>query len=308
MNHPPTAAVASAAPTPIRTSAATSPSAAVVVGVAPDGSGTSAVVWAVEDAEREGHQLRMVTAHARASTDGPLGRHDLLTLARRLSLRPLEHREIDAPAATALLAAAADASLLVIGRRELTGLYRRLVGGISLSVSARAPIPIVVVPEPWMQPEMSAAPIVLGIEPRRHRRGTSTVRTGDPARAAIDFAFARVARMRVPLHVVAAVRAGPDAMDRGQLEHRLESWISAYPTVEVRVRTLATCPTSALHIAAQDADAQLVVVGRHCGDRPPGGGLGATTRALLRDLRRPLAVIPPAPVTPPTSPPTPKEK
>lgn len=278
----------------------------VVVGVAPDGTGTSAVVWAVEEAEHDGDPLRMVTAHARSRTDGPPGRHDLLTLARRLTLRPLEHREVEAPAADALLQAARDASLLVIGRRELSGLHRRLVGGTSLSVSARTPIPVVVVPEPWIQPEMSAAPIVLGLEPRGHRRGTSAEQTGDPARAAIDFAFARAARMRVPLHVVAAVRARSDAMDRGQLEHRLQTWISAYPTVEVRLRTVAAGPTSALHTAAQDA--QLVVVGRHCGDRPPGGGLGATTRALLRDLRRPIAVIPPARLTPPTTPPTPKEE
>ena len=53
-------------------------------------------------------------------------------------------------------AAAADADLVVVGRQGLTGVTRRLVGGVTEAILHRSPVPVFVVPDGDLAPETAA--------------------------------------------------------------------------------------------------------------------------------------------------------
>jgi nucleotide-binding universal stress UspA family protein len=277
----------------------------IVVGADPRGRSTSAVVWAAEEAQRTGHQLVVVTAHDDPLSAADVQRHGMVSLARRLTLSDVTFHDASGSPAAALLtsAQAADVELLVVGRRSLGAAPRAVIGRTSRAVAGRAQVPVIVVPEPWIQPSMSSAPIVVGV-------GAPDVSTGDlndrrRDEAALAWAFERAAQVHVPLIVVSAWEMPPiyswSPADVQALRHRhdatlderLVSWCRSYPRLEVIGRSL---PEPA-HLALLDAskEAQLTVVGRHPSAQLGGFSLGGTTRNVLNGAERPVAVVPQAP-------------
>jgi nucleotide-binding universal stress UspA family protein len=273
----------------------------IVVGADVRGRSTSAVVWAAEEAQRTGHPLLVVTAHDDTPTP-PDGQHGLEGLARRLTLSEVAFRDVVGDPADTLLAAAtdADAALVVVGRRSLGAPQRVLVGSTSRMVAGRSPLPVVVVPEPWIQPTMSSAPVVAGIG----SPGVSTGDLADPARddAVLAFAFARAAQLHAPLIVVSSWELpsiyswSPSDVEGWRrrydaaLDERLASWCRQYPDLEVIARSQAV----PAHLALLDASkvAQLTVLGRHAHAHLPGFALGSTLRHVLGGTDRPVAVVP----------------
>ena len=138
----------------------------IVVGVDTRGRSVSALVWAVEEAERDGTALTLVAARPdSAAGRDPLGQHDVATLARRLTVTDVKTQQIGGDPVGVLLRAAAEADLIAVGCRSLRPAERMVVGGTSQAVARWSPVPVVVVPEQWMQPSMATAPIVAGIRP-----------------------------------------------------------------------------------------------------------------------------------------------
>ncbi len=273
----------------------------IVVGADARGRSTSAVVWAAEEAQRTGHPLLVVTAHDRpqASVDE---QHGLGSLARRLTLSDVAFHDVVGSAAAALLASARDAQaeLLVVGRRSSGTVRRTLVGGTSRAVAGEAQVPVIVVPEPWIQPSMSSAPIVAGVtSPDLSSEGSVDPRHDE---AVLAFAFERATQMRVPLIVVSAWEMpniytwSPADVARwrhryaSSLDERLAPWCRQYPGLEVIARSL---PEPA-HIALLDAskEAQLTVVGRRSRAHLSAFSLGSTARSVLHGTERPVAVLP----------------
>jgi nucleotide-binding universal stress UspA family protein len=268
----------------------------IVVGVDRSGRSASAVVWAADEAEHSGRSLRLVCATADGSPDAG-SEPDLVRLGRRLALADLECVVETGDAQEVLLASAADASLLVVGRRGMGTAQRLVVGSTSVAVAGRAPVPTVVVPEQWMQPTMASAPVVVGIEPGDK---------GGPSAAddeVLAFAFSRAVEMRVPLIVVSAW-AGPALLawsprDVGgsrariedALEARLAPWRVRHRDVEVVARAVAEPAAHALREAATVG--QLTVIGRHSTLRPHAFRLGSTAREVLHHAERPVVVVPP---------------
>jgi nucleotide-binding universal stress UspA family protein len=281
----------------------------IVVGADVRGRSTSAVVWAAEEAQRTGHPLLIVTALDQPPADHDAGQHGMASLARQLTLSDVAfHEAVGNPVHTLLTSAKnADTELLVVGRRSVAA-PRMLVGSTSRSVVGRAQVPVVVVPEPWIQPTMSSAPIVVGVESPE----LTTEDIVDPTRddAVLAFAFKRAHRMRVPLIVVSAWEMpniytwSPADVARwrhryaSSLDERLAPWCARYPSLEVVARSL---PEPA-HLAVLDASriAQLTVVGRHSSPHLGGFRLGSTARSVLNAAERPVAVIP-APFEDPAS-------
>jgi nucleotide-binding universal stress UspA family protein len=264
----------------------------VVVGVDAVGRSTSAVVWAAEEADRTGAALHLVSAGDQRA-DGPLAA-GAASLARRLTMAELACRVVSGRPVDVLVDQASSASLLVLGRRRRGMAVRMVSGSTSLSVAGRSPAPVVVVPEQWIQPSMSTAPVVVGVSPDLDE---------EPRDAAVlDFAADRAQRLRVPLVVVGAwdvpsIRAGSPAdirAGRARHERALERQVGpvrrAFPDLEIAVRAVAEPPGQALLDAGRIG--QLTVVGRHPRRRADGFSMGATARDVLNRTERPVAVVP----------------
>ncbi len=276
-------------------------SAPILVGVDARGRSTSAVVWASEEAERTKSPLRLITVHeGAAGTEDPQATHGLAALARRLTLSDVQYVAAAGSPTEVLLEQAQGASMLVVGRRGLVPAQRLLVGSTSLALSGRSPVPVVVVPEPWIQPSLSSAPVLVGVTAIDLTRDDDE----DPTResAVLAFAVERAARLRVPLIVVSAwevpslyswspadVAACRERYDDA-LERLMAPWREQHPDLEVVTRSVAEPPAQALTEASKIC--QLVVVGQHLGPHLGRIGVGSTTAHVLDHATRPVAVVP----------------
>lgn len=270
----------------------------VVVGLDHRGRSTSALVWAVEEVERAGATLTLLSAHPEGTTSAPGSGHDLDALAARLTLAEVTRRDVAGAPVTSLLDAASEADVIVVGCRSMAPAQRMILGGTSLAVARWSPVPVVVVPEAWIQPSMADAPIVAGVRPMQVEGQRGSVERDHEV---LDFCFARAAALGVPIAVVSAweiptvLAWSPDDIQQMRSEHdraltrRLAAWRETYPQVEVTVHSVAEGPDQALLDASKVA--QMVVVGRHH-SATLSGLIGTTTRRVLRHASRPVAVIP----------------
>jgi nucleotide-binding universal stress UspA family protein len=269
----------------------------IVVGVDTRGRSASALVWAAAEADRGEAALILVTARRDEATSEPAGDHDLGALAGRLTSGEVEMREAEGDAVEALLRAASEADLLVVGCRSMRPTQRMVVGSTSRAVACWSPVPVVVVPEAWMQPTMASSPVVAGVRPP----GTDGGNGDENDAEVLGFAFDRASALAVPLVVVSAWEI-PDALawspqdierERSHyddaLSRRLAPWRARYPRLEVVARNVAENPDHALLDASHVA--QMVVVGRHH-SAALSGLLGHTARHVLRNSTRPVAVVP----------------
>jgi len=113
-----------------------------------------------------------------------------------------------------------------------------------------------VAPEPWLQPSMSTAALVVRVDMRR--AGWAELPEGrEPGTSALEFAFHRADLLRVPL---------------------------------VALRCVFVTPRRALSDAARLA--RLTLLGGHTGDPLRGTQLGFTVRTFLHQAQRPVALVP----------------
>lgn len=216
-------------------------------------------------------------------------------------------QQTEEQAVPALLAAAENSELLVLGSRGLGGLAGFLVGSVSLAVVARSSRPVVLIragesaanedlPEAAEAVSTATAyrDVVLGLDLQ------------DPEDAVTGFAFEAAQRRAADLRVVhgwslpaaygygAAMDAGLDDELAEQVRHRLTDvlrpWKDKYPGVEVREQ--AVVGGAGRHLVHASRDAALVVVGRKNRRSPVGGHIGPVTHAALQHACAPVAVIP----------------
>ncbi|MGW7445372.1 universal stress protein [Kitasatospora sp. NPDC054795] len=277
----------------------------VLAGV--DGSPQSAAAahWAAAEAVRRGASLRLVHAWPWL-TDGVSSFADAddlpeavrRTLAeaaadirgRHPDLAVETDAVLDAPV-DGLLAAAAEAELLVLGSRGRGGFTGLLLGSVSMSVAGRSTVPLVVVRE---EGEAGAGEVVVGVDAHT------------PETEVLAFAFReaalRGARVRAvhgwelpPVFgyaggaVPAAELAQLEALEAKLLSLALAGPREQHPEVEV-VEDVQIGAARALVEAS--AGAALVVVGR--GRRPVefGPRLGRVAHAVLHHAEAPVAVVP----------------
>ncbi|MFD5813849.1 universal stress protein [Streptomyces sp. NPDC127038] len=271
-----------------------------------DGSPESlaAAHWAAREALRRGTALRLVHAwqwhepsagSARSDVPRRDRAEDLLTgvadglCAAHPGLRVLGRPAEDAPV-TALLAAADEADLLVLGSRGLGGATGYLLGSISQRIVSRSPVPVV---------------LVRAGTPDRDREVVLGLGTGQTYDEVVAFAF-HAARLRgAVLHAV-HVYGAPDPVTAPRLaredgprllaEHEqavvaaLGPWCGKFPDVPVAETVLEGRPGADLVRAA--AGAALVVVGRRERESRFGTYLGPVAHAALHHADCPVAVVP----------------
>lgn len=290
----------------------------VVAGV--DGSARSlaAADWAAREAALRHATLRLV--HAIPSAPGlvmpvaaaevwqPVGeemlQHAVASLRERYPRLVVRSEQVSGSPAETLLAAAADAGLLVVGARGAGGFDGLVMGSVALRAAAAALCPVVVVPEPHAgtgdAEEMAdSARVVAGL----------AAHTADAtADATADFAFAaalghdallRVVRAwALPAAAVSPLMLDVTEGDRADWEDQevlllsdaLRPWQEKYPEVAVQPDVRLLHPAMALVTASSDAE--LLVIGRRTEPRAPEGRLGPVAHAVLHHARCPVAVVP----------------
>ncbi|WP_393099857.1 universal stress protein [Streptomyces sp. LN325] len=228
-------------------------------------------------------------------------------LRRRYPDLRISADQVDGQPVPVLLAAAADAELLVLGSRGLSGIGGFMVGSVALSVVARAANPVVLVraEEPnGSDPRPTEPPfgeVVLGLDLRR------------PADALLEFAFDAAARRASALTVVhgwtvpayygldagfgytsGAVTPGLGGELAVQetigLTDALRPWREKFPGVEVTEKSVSG--GAAHHLVEAASGAGLVVIGRRSRDSAIGTHLGPVAHAVMHHAAAPVVVVP----------------
>lgn len=283
----------------------------VVVGV--DGSDPSmaAVRWAAAEAASRRISLRIVHAEAslaRSPQGSPGGSlheewvRDRIATACRETAERYPEVEISGGATTetavkALLEAAQDGELLVLGSRGIGAASGFMTGSVALPVVAHAAGPTVLVRQDW-HPDTADddLPVVVGVD-LDHRF--------DPV---LEFAFATAHRTRSPLRVVhmwrrSSVYAYPSALPdpkvgadlkavaQENLASALGKWRARHPEVEVErvLRDGEVAPG----LLEEAAGARLLVGGRRMHKHLMFPTLiGPVTHALMHHAIAPVAIVP----------------
>ncbi|MEU9139767.1 universal stress protein [Streptomyces sp. NPDC048404] len=294
----------------------------VVVGVDGSAESLAAAVWAAREAERRDRPLHLVHArdwHPRRQEGEIVGaaqRHLARSSLRRAQERVhaecpdvrLTDEQTEGPATAALLKAADEADLMVLGSRGLSGFTGFLVGSVALGVVAKATRPVVLV-----RADEQAAD-----EHLPARDGSPSTDTGhrdvvlaadldDACDEVIEFAFEAARLRHARLRAVHAWHAaGPVGLGSGDialveeswqgeewlgfLKAVLQVWRDKYPDVEVLETVVEDRPSTALVRAATGAS--LLVVGHRLAERPLGPRTGPVTHAAIHHVGCPVAVVP----------------
>ncbi|MFE6552237.1 universal stress protein [Streptomyces sp. NPDC057746] len=295
----------------------------VIVGVDGSAESLAAAEWAAREAVRRERPLRMVHAwnwHLAQGDGGDRANAAQRHLARRV-LRQASERvrnavpgvqltdeQLEGPATEALVKAAEQAELLVLGSRGLSGFTGFLVGSVAMGTVAKATRPVILVradeeAEDEHFPGDDGKPsthtryrdVVLGIDLR------------DPCDEVIKFAFEAAGQRHARLRVVyawqspSAISLGPGDIalmrnpQQGEewrefLSAVLQIWRDKYPETEVLETVVEGKAATALARAASPAS--LLVLGRRTAERPTVPRLGPVTHAAVHHVGCPLAVVP----------------
>jgi nucleotide-binding universal stress UspA family protein len=260
----------------------------VVVGV-PDDDVDDTLRFAVQEASRHDCGIHLVHTHepGQAAWGAEVLRRVRARAEDLAPALPVSGQLVAGMPVDALLAAAADARLAVVRRRDILHLFRILTG----ERAAAARVPVVCVPPGWDVRADDQRPVTVGVEYLARAEGL--------LRAATLLAAERATRLRV-LHVQPPPRrtdrifedrlgAEWDATVRADLEHALAR-CGAESTTSIDVQHGQ--PAVALLAAA--AGSQLLVLGRNDPAALGGPRLGRAARAVLHDSPAPVLLVPPA--------------
>jgi nucleotide-binding universal stress UspA family protein len=275
----------------------------VVVGYDGSPDGDVALAWATGHVRATTRRLRVLVATVEAAdvvelttTTPDERRKRVLDRAAELTASLEEGQArvdtVDQAPAPALIAASADAQLLVLGARGHGAVYGLLMGSVSQHVARHASCPVVVVRRPH-SPESDR--VVVGVDGSEH------------GRAALRFAFEHVDQYGGTLTVLAvssyaAMIEGSALFGYGRAypaDYRSEirSWLheelrelrAEYPSVEATTEVAVGSPARLLADASRAAS--LVVVGSRGRGEFAGLLLGSTSTSVLHHAECPVAVV-----------------
>ncbi|MDX3451722.1 universal stress protein [Streptomyces sp. ME02-8801-2C] len=286
-----------------------------VVTVGLDGSPESlaAARWAADEAEKRRLTLRLLhawpllapePAHASSEVDQNYWAKRLVHTARaELQARhpglTVVGSLVADDAQEALLQAASESEMIVLGSRGLEAHVSYFLGDVSMPVVARAERPAVLV---------RAESPAQGAHPAPAGHVVVALKLHAPSDDLLDFAFLTAAVREVPLlavhgrsvplhaHVPWGVdHAATDEMTRdaqGELSRALRPWREKYPQVDVADSIRLANPGKAVVQAAEGA--ALLVVGRRAHRHRHGVAphLGPVAHAAIHHGHCPVAVVP----------------
>ncbi|MFG2205705.1 universal stress protein [Streptomyces sp. NPDC048638] len=212
---------------------------------------------------------------------------------------------VGSEAEPALLRAAGESQMLVLGSRAVGAWESYVLGDVSLDVVGRAEGPVVLVRAPRTAPPRD--PVGAEAPPvAREPRIVLGMSLRAPCERLLAFAFdaaagrgiplAAVHGRPLPLHAYAPWGVDPDvAADvvkeaDAELRAALRPWRERFPDVAVQMTVLPENPARALVQTAPGAE--LLVVGRRPHGRAPAPRVGAVAHAAIHHVTCPVAVVP----------------
>lgn len=268
----------------------------VLVGLGYDDEGRHELDWAAREALTHNLPLRVLRAHDPTdvpeawipSTDSMLSadaraaaQHALDTAFAHLRQYWPEVRVAGAPVeddpARALIAGSANATVTVVGGRQLSALGAAVLGSVSTAVVAGAIGPVVVVGRHALDARGRRA-VVVGVD--------GSAATDDT----LAFAFDYATRHGRPLDAIYCHPSRHVEPERGAdwVTGLVAAWRDKYPHVDVTASVVAGRPIDALVTAAAGAD--LLVVGPRARRRRP-ALLGSVSQGVLHHAHCPVAVV-----------------
>ncbi|OIK24439.1 universal stress protein [Streptomyces malaysiense] len=274
----------------------------VVVGVDGSEESVAAVDWAADEAALRGAELRLVNAslwqeHAlvavRPARDvlaeraqGLLAETAARVRSRHSGITVSDQEVEDAPSSV-LVAASADAGLVVLGSHGFGAGTGFTAGSVGQEVAGESHSPVV---------------LVRGTEPDGDGRVVVGLDVRSPGEELLQFAFDFAARRSVPVQVVHTWHltalhhpwhphgAGSEGAEAGAaaLKEAVRPYRERFP--QVYVVEEATAGRAAEHLVEAAIGAGLVVVGRR--RARSGSHLGAVTHAVIHHAACPVAVVP----------------
>lgn len=272
----------------------------VAVGVNGSEESLAAAAWAAHEAVMRGAPLHIVHAlewrtsnlqfspgvsAQREWEEGRIERALQELAAAHPGLR-VDLAEVSELPAKALLEAAGESQLLVLGSRGLGGFEGWLLGSVSLTVIAHATVPVALIRAGAEPPVRGrGGPVVVGIG------------RGGSYGPLLDFAFQAAAAGKSVLRVVhIRQREGAADAEIGEepsgsvLVSLLAPWRQQWPGVAMDEWVTAGPAAQRLIEAARDAG--LLVVGRRVHRPALGVRIGPVTHAAVHHVRCPVAVVP----------------
>ena len=275
-----------------------------------DGSSESlaAARWAAGEAQLRNRPLRLMHAWILLAPPGPEGTatSDQNYWSRRLvdDAEQVVHEQFpglpvvkdlvaDDPG-EALVAAAEQSEMLVLGSRGLEALTSYFLGDTGLHVMARAEHPVVLVRADDRTPAAGSGKVVLAL----HLHG--------PCDELVEFAFDTAARRGVAIGAVHGLHRHPhihapwgrsaeserDLTDEKLHEMReaLRPWREKYPSVPVEEKVLEQAAARAVVHASEGS--ALLVIGRRRHHHRIGPHIGPVLQAAVHHAPCPVAVVP----------------
>jgi nucleotide-binding universal stress UspA family protein len=284
-----------------------------VVTVGLDGSPASlaAARWAADEAEKRGLTLRLLHAWPLLAPEPArvAPEVDQNYWARRLvhtAQAELQTRHpgltvvgnlVPEDAQEALLRAASDSEMLVLGSRGLATVESYVMGDVSMPVVAHAERPVVLVRAEPTEEGPSPAPasrVVVAL--KLHRSGEELLDFAFHTAAARGAALLAVHGRSLPLHARTpwgadhAVTEEMTKEAKKELDKALRPWREKYPQVEVADSIRLVSPAKAVVQASEGA--ALLVVGRRTHRHGAARHLSHVAHAALHHGRCPVAVVP----------------
>jgi nucleotide-binding universal stress UspA family protein len=278
----------------------------IVVGVNDSPAAERALQWAAVEARTRGAELHAVMAAGMPLAAFPIGwpsssadvdlileddRKNLGAIVDRVAGEDAGERSVEiGAAAEVLIERAKDADILVVGTRELGGVFRWL-GSVSDQVVRHAECPIVVVPETTIATP-AGAPVVVGVD-------------GSPnSMAAVRWALDEARARGVRLQAVTVWGFLDQPGDSGHFDPRYGEGsahdflseivgraLSPAEQADIDLVTVCDLPSQGLVDAAAAAHAPLLVVGARGIGGFKGLMLGSVCHKVLATANCPVAVI-----------------
>lgn len=274
-----------------------------IVGVDGSSGSRSALSWALHQASPRGARVAALHGFSRSSLEraksmvsvggehrSGAGTVALAELDASISdldrTGTVERVVAEGPPGRAIVEAASDGSLIVVGRHGASGIWHGTIGSVSRYCVMHAPVPTVVVPAAWDGGDIER--IVVGFDGSDHSRAALTW--------AVDFAaedatvIALVAIEIAPWLSPELVEAHLEPQLRAEETRLMQLLDEADPTGRAEREVVVRGARPALALASEHAD--LVVVGAHGAGRILTSVIGSVSTWLLDVSEAPVVVVP----------------